>query len=85
MAVDLKKEDVTTSNIQTDKLDLIAQITQIEDIELINKLKNVLSDNYIVPEWQKKELDKRRAAYLKNPEILLDADKVFEELDKEFL
>jgi hypothetical protein len=38
-----------------------------------------------IPEWQKKELDKRRAEYLNNPEILLDADKVFKELDKEIL
>ncbi len=38
-----------------------------------------------IPEWQKKELDRRRAEYLKNPKLLLDADKVFEELDREFL
>ena len=48
---------MNTHNIQTDKLNLITWITQLQDTTLIEKLKKIQAataeDDFIVPEWQK--------------------------------
>jgi hypothetical protein len=75
---------MTLTERQTRKLNLISKITDLTDDSLIEKIESFLNQNTEIPEWQKKELDGRRSAYLKNPNTLLNADKVFEELDKEF-
>ena len=45
-------------DIQTEKLDLITWITQLQDISLIEELKKIRAKNatadFIIPEWQKK-------------------------------
>ncbi|MCP3850052.1 MAG: addiction module protein [Gammaproteobacteria bacterium] len=46
---------------------------------------SIEEDNADIPDWQKKELDKRWATYLKNPEKAQDLDEALEELDKELL
>ncbi|MCK4663522.1 MAG: hypothetical protein KAT68_11695 [Bacteroidales bacterium] len=38
--------------IQADKLSLINWISQLQDISLINKLKNIQEDNFEIPQWQ---------------------------------
>lgn len=48
---------MNTQDIQAEKLDLINWITQLQDISIIEKLKQLRSKNkttdYTVPEWQK--------------------------------
>ncbi|PIQ15979.1 MAG: addiction module protein [Flavobacteriales bacterium CG18_big_fil_WC_8_21_14_2_50_32_9] len=48
---------MNTQDIQTEKLDLITWITQLQDISLIEKLKKLRVKNdtadFTVPEWQK--------------------------------
>ncbi len=70
-------------NLQEQKLDIIAQIALIEDDNVIKQIKGILSKSIDIPDWQKKELDKRWAAYLENPESAIDVDQAFEEIEKE--
>ena len=69
---------------QTRKLNLISRITHLNDDSLIEGIEKFLDQNSDIPDWQKKELDKRWTAYLKNPESAIDVDQAFEQLDKEF-
>ena len=54
---------MNTHDIQTDKLSLIAWITQLQDTSLIEKLKKMQATtgeaDFIVPEWQKNIVRKR--------------------------
>lgn len=44
------------------KLNLIAWIAQIQDIDIINKLLKMQTKNNDIPQWQKDVLDKRMEA-----------------------
>jgi hypothetical protein len=52
-----------THDLQTEKLDLISWITQLQDISLIEKLKKLrvknASTDIIIPQWQQEEVNKR--------------------------
>jgi hypothetical protein len=52
-----------THDLQTEKLDLISWITQLQDISLIEKLKKLRAKNastdIIIPQWQQEEVNKR--------------------------
>jgi len=56
-------------------------------IEQWNKLKSKFRDlekeELDIPEWQKKELDKRLEHYTNDPEHALNADSVLNDLDNE--
>jgi hypothetical protein len=68
---------------QTRKLNLISRITHLNDDNLIDGIEKFLNQNSDIPDWQKKELDKRWSAFLKNPDSAIDVNQAFEELDKE--
>jgi hypothetical protein len=52
-----------THDLQTEKLDLISWITQLQDISIIEKLKKLRAKNastdIIIPQWQQEEVNKR--------------------------
>ncbi len=74
---------MSTPNIHTDKLELITQIAQIDDSDLINELKNVISNNFMIPEWQKVEVRQRLKEHEENPNDYLDFDVMMDEIEKD--
>jgi len=44
---------MNTQEIQAEKLSLINWISQLQDISLIGKLKEIQEDNYEIQQWQK--------------------------------
>lgn len=62
---------MSTLNLDHNKLDLIYWISELEDVNLIKKLKQIKSSSDL-PQWQKDELDKRMKNYEENSDILLD-------------
>ena len=71
-------------DIQTDKLSLITWITQLQDISLIRKLKNIQTDNIEIPQWQIEEVNKRLKDLDKNPGSAIDFDKMLDDLEKKY-
>lgn len=55
----------------------------IEDWSIIkDRYPNIEEDNYIMPKWQKKELDKRLKKIKEFPESVRPIEELFAELDK---
>jgi len=75
---------MNTQDIQTDKLSLITWITQLQDISLIRKLKNIQTDNIEIPKWQIEEVNKRLKHLNKNPESAIDFDKMLDSLEVKY-
>jgi len=50
---------MNTQDILSDKLSLITWVSQLQDVSLINKLKEIQSDNTDIPQWQQDTIDKR--------------------------
>ncbi|MBI9037480.1 MAG: addiction module protein [Bacteroidales bacterium] len=71
-------------DIQTDKLSLITWITQLQDISLIRKLKNLQADNIDIPQWQKEEVNKRLKELEKNPGSAIDFDTMLDRLEEKY-
>ncbi len=67
---------MNVSELQADKLDLIAWITEMHDASLIAKLKSIQKDNIEIPRWQIEEVNKRLAKLDNNPEQTIDFDKM---------
>ena len=44
---------MNTQEIQAKKLNLINWISQLQDVSLIDKLKNIQEEYFEVPQWQK--------------------------------
>jgi hypothetical protein len=65
-----------TADIQTEKLNLIARISQLQDISVIEKLKHILEDTTDVPQWQRDIVRERMQKSQEKPERLLDWDDV---------
>ena len=63
-----------THNIQQDKLNLIAWISQLQDEAVINKLKNIQIDNIEIPKWQQDIVEERLKAA--KPDDYVDWEKV---------
>ncbi|NOX48834.1 MAG: hypothetical protein GXO89_17875 [Chlorobi bacterium] len=71
-----------TLEIKEEKLNLIAWIANIQDVSIIEKLKSV-QDKYIsIPNWQRKETNKRLSEIDKNPDSAIDFDKMLSALEK---
>jgi hypothetical protein len=64
--------------IELEKLNLISWIIDLQDFNLIEKLKEFKQSNE-TPQWQIKEVHKRTKEYNENPSILLN----IEDLDKD--
>lgn len=78
---------MNTQDIQTDKLNLITWITQLQDVSLIeklNKMRATTTDeaDFIVPEWHKKIVRQRMADYKNNPEQAVDFDTAMDEIEE---
>jgi hypothetical protein len=58
-----------TIDIKSEKLSLIAWISQLQDAEIIKKLKSIQSDNIEIPEWQK-EIVRERIRTTKPEEMI---------------
>ena len=67
---------MNVSELQADKLDLIAWITEMHDVSLIAKLKSIQKDNIEIPQWQIEEVNKRLADLDNNPEQTIDFDEM---------
>ena len=70
-------------DIQEKKLSLIAWISQLQDISLIEKLTDLQNDEIEVHQWQKDILDERLSDYKNNPEQVLDFDTAMDEIENE--
>jgi hypothetical protein len=73
---------MNTLEIKEEKLNLIAWIADIQDISIIEKLKNFQSKFISIPDWQSKEVNKRLLKIDKNPENAIDFDKMLLSLEK---
>ncbi len=80
----LKLDKMNTQNIQADKLSLITWITQLQDVSLIRKLKNIQTDNVEIPQWQIEEVNKRLKDLDKNPGNAIDFDKTLDRLEEKY-
>ncbi|MCF6353444.1 MAG: addiction module protein [Cyclobacteriaceae bacterium] len=78
---------MNTQDIQTDKLNLITWITQLQDISLIEKLNKIRATtdevDFIVPEWHKEIVRQRMADYKNNPRQAVDFDTAMDEIEKD--
>ena len=76
-------------NIQIEKAFIIEQLKHIEDVDLIHAIKSLLkysskkedAHDFIIPEWQKEIVLKRRAEMEAHPDKSLSWDDIMEELD----
>ena len=50
---------MNVQQLQADKLSLINWISQLQDVSLISKLKNIQEDNFEIPQWQQDEVTER--------------------------
>lgn len=50
--------------------------------ELKDKFTGIENEDIVIPEWHKKELDKRIESYENNPAQVLDFDKAMDEIEK---
>lgn len=73
---------MNTQDIQADKLSLITWITQLQDVLLIRKLKNIQTENIEIPQWQIEEVNKRLKDLDKNPGNAIDFDKMLDRLEE---
>ncbi|MBL4652165.1 MAG: hypothetical protein JKY53_04765 [Flavobacteriales bacterium] len=71
---------MTTQDLKAEKLDLIAWIAQVQDVSLIEKLKQFRgknsSESLVIPEWQKEIVRERVEKSKNNPDILLEWEEV---------
>ena len=75
---------MNTQDIQADKLSLITWITQLQDVLLIRKLKNIQTENIAIPQWQIEEVNKRLKDLDKNPGNAIDFDKMIDRLEEKY-
>ena len=65
----LKENIMSATDLYKEKLEIINWISELEDIALIKKIKDLKQDANYIPQWQKDEVQDIIPEYKKNPEI----------------
>ena len=76
---ELSQLETESSSIMTNQIKALMELSPIEKLELIEALWESLSatpEQLPVPDWQKLELDRRKADYQANPTALLSWEEV---------